>query len=268
MSQTTGTILDEIVARKQQDLAVEMRRRPLSQVRSDAAAAAPAGDFTAAIREPGVSLIAEIKRASPSAGELRHGLRPTALARTYVDSGAAACSILTDTPYFHGTLADLVEVRQMVDAPLLRKDFTIAPYQVYEARAAGADAILLIAAILDDRELADLQALAHELGMAALVETHSREEIERALRVDPPILGINNRNLHTFEVDLGTTERLRSCVPVGTLLVAESGVHTPDDVARLREVGIDAMLVGTALVTARDTATAVRQLAQAGRQPR
>jgi len=266
MPQATGTILDEIVARKRIDLADDRARTSLASVRARAEAAAPARDFAGALRTCGISLIAEIKRASPSAGDLRGDLTPIDLAQTYADNGAAACSVLTDTPYFRGELADLVEVRQAVDSPLLRKDFTIAPYQVYEARASGADAVLLIVAILDDTELADLQTLAHELGMAALVETHNRAELGRALRVTPPLLGINNRDLHTFEVDLGTTERLRNEVPDGVVLVAESGILTPDDVIRLAKIGVDAMLVGTALVRASDTGAAVRRLVEAGRR--
>ncbi|MCJ7550139.1 MAG: indole-3-glycerol phosphate synthase TrpC [Anaerolineae bacterium] len=265
MTLPTGTILDEIVTYKRIDLADQKKQQPLERVSALARSVAPARDFTAALRAPGISLIAEIKRASPSSGELARDLQPADLARTYVDNGAAACSVLTDTRFFQGQLADLESVRQAVSAPVLRKDFIIDPYQLYEARAAGADAVLLIVAILDDEALCGLQALAHDLGMAALVEVHSRQELDRALATDPRIIGVNNRNLHTFEVDLKTTESLRPYVPADVVLVTESGIHTPDDVARLRRIGVDAMLVGTALVTAADTAAAVRQLVQAGR---
>ena len=265
MTRLTGTILDEIVAYKRIDLANQKEQQPLERVRADAGVAAPAMDFTAAMRAPGISLIAEIKRASPSSGELRGDLQPADLAQTYIDNGAAACSVLTDTRFFRGQIADLESVRQAVAAPVLRKDFIIDPYQLYEARASGADAVLLIVAILDDDVLCGLQALAHELGMAALIEVHNRQELDRALGTHPRIIGVNNRNLHTFEVDFKTTESLRPYVPADVVLVAESGIHTPDDVARLQDIGVDAMLVGTALVTAADTATAVRQLVQAGR---
>jgi indole-3-glycerol phosphate synthase len=265
MTRLTGTILDEIVTYKRIDLANQKEKQPPERMRADAGVAAPAMDFTAAMRAPGISLIAEIKRASPSSGELRGDLQPAGLAQTYIDNGAAACSVLTDTRFFRGQMADLESVRQAVAAPVLRKDFIIDPYQLYEARAAGADAVLLIVAILDDDALSGLQALAHDLGMAALIEVHNRQELDRALATHPRIIGVNNRNLHTFEVDLKTTESLRPYVPADIVLVAESGIHTPDDVARLRDISVDAMLVGTALVTAADTATAVRQLVQAGR---
>jgi len=265
MTLHTGTILDKIVKYKRIDLANQKEQQPLEEVRADAKVAAPAKDFTAALRAQGISLIAEIKRASPSSGELRGDLQPADLAQTYVNNGAAACSVLTDTRFFQGQMADLESVRQAVTAPVLRKDFIIDPYQLYEARASGTDAVLLIVAILDDDALCDFQALAHDLGMAALVEVHNRQELDRALATHPHIIGVNNRNLHTFEVDLETTGSLRPHVPGDIVLVAESGIHTPDDVARLRGIGVDAMLVGTALVTAADTATAVRQLVEAGR---
>lgn len=265
MTQTTGTILDEIVAHKRIDLAQRKANYPLARMRMAAAAAAPTKDFNSALSAPGISLIAEIKRASPSSGELCSDLQPANLAKTYVSNGAAACSVLTDTRFFGGHLTDLEAVRQAVNVPLLRKDFIIDPYQLYEARVAGADAILLIVAVLDDTVLGDLQNLARDLGLAALVEVHNRQELDRALKVGPDIIGVNNRNLHTFEVDLKTTESLRAYVPADSLLVAESGIHTQDDVARLRDTGVNAMLVGTALVTASDTASTVRHLVQAGR---
>lgn len=265
MTLHTGTILDKIVAYKRIDLARQMEQQPLEQVRTAATVAAPAREFTAAMRAPGISLIAEIKRASPSSGELCMDLQPAGLAQTYIDNGAAACSVLTDTRFFQAQMGDLESVRQAVDAPVLRKDFIINPYQLYEARAAGADAVLLIVAILDDDALCGLQSLAHDLGIAALFEVHNRQELERALATHPRIIGVNNRDLHTFEVDLKTTVSLIPYVPADVVLVAESGIHTPDDVARLRDVGVDAMLVGTALVTAANTAALVRQLVQAGR---
>ncbi len=223
-------------------------------------------DFLAALRAPGVSLIAEVKRASPSAGDLRPDLDPAGQAGIYESNGAAAISVLTDQRFFHGSLEDLHAIRSTVSLPVLRKDFILDPYQVAQARAHEADAILLIVAALDDASLRDLQALAFDMGMAVLVEVHNREELDRALGLDPQIIGINNRDLRTFDVSLATTANLRPYVPAGTTLVTESGIHTPADVRRLRDIGVDAMLVGTALVTAPDTAAMVRSLVAAGRQ--
>jgi indole-3-glycerol phosphate synthase len=209
---------------------------------------------------PSVRLIAEIKRASPSRGPLRADLDPVALATVYEANGAAAVSVLTDCRFFRGSLADLRAVRAQTTLPVLRKDFVIDPYQVYEARAAGADAILLIVAALDARQLADLYDLARELGMDALVEVHSEAELGRALSVEPAIVGVNNRDLRTFEVDLETTARLRPLVPPDVVFVAESGVRSNADVQRLAALGAHAMLVGEALVVAPDVGRAVREL--------
>jgi indole-3-glycerol phosphate synthase len=252
-----------------------------------------------AVEEP-VRLIAEVKRASPSRGVFRPNLDPIALADTYVANGASAISVLTDERFFQGSLEDLKAIRgwmagrpltadrrpptsqmtavrrrprrpELVEGsavaseassavPLLRKDFLFDPYQVYEARAAGADAVLLIVAILEDDQLADLLALTRELGMTALVEVHDREELDRALAFEPEVIGVNNRDLRDFSVDLATTEHLRPHIPDATILVAESGIHTAADVQRLACIGVDAVLVGEALVTAADTAAKVREL--------
>jgi indole-3-glycerol phosphate synthase len=257
----TRTILDEIVAHKRQETALSKAARPLAAIQRVAEHADQARDFVTALTAPGISLIAEVKRASPSRGAMRLDLDPASQAVTYAANGAATISVLTDARFFGGSLEDLRLVRSVVPIPVLRKDFMLEPYQVYEARAYGADAILLIVAALADQTLSDLLALACELGMAALVEVHSGEELSRALASGARLIGINNRNLHTFEVDLAMTERLRPGIPDGVVVVAESGVHTVDDVARLRVVGVDAMLVGTALVTAQDTAAMVRSLA-------
>jgi len=254
------TILEEIIAWKRDEIVRHKRARPAEVVRAGAALAPPPRDFAAALRSPGVSLIAEVKRASPSKGLLCHDFDAVALARVYEDNGAAAISVLTDQPFFQGSLDHLRAVRQNVRLPVLRKDFILDPYQIYESRFAGADAVLLIVAALNDGDLKALYQLVHELGMAALVEVHNEAELERALQISPRIVGINNRDLRTFEVDLETTARLRPLIPTEVILVAESGVHTRADVARLAAIGADAMLVGQALVQAPDIGHKVREL--------
>jgi indole-3-glycerol phosphate synthase len=260
----TGTILDAIVAHKREELARRKRARPLSVVRSEAATAPPTRDFAAPLRVPGVSLIAEVKRASPSAGSLRPDLDPAALARVYAEHGAAAISVLTDARFFGGSLDDLHRVRAAVAVPTLRKDFIVDPYQIYEARAAGADAILLIVAVLSNAQLRELHDMVDRLGMTALVEVHDQVELQRALELAPKVIGINNRDLRTFEVRLETTAALKAQIPENVITVAESGIKTEADVERLRGIGVDAMLVGTSLVKAPDTAQAVRRLVRAG----
>jgi indole-3-glycerol phosphate synthase len=261
------TILDEIIDWKYELVACAKQTRPLEVVQHAASQAPPPRDLAAALRRPSeipargsVSLIAEVKRASPSKGLLRPDLDPASLACIYEANGAAAVSVLTDWRFFRGCLDDLRVVRQHVALPVLRKDFTIDPYQVYEARAAGADAILVIAAVLSDDDLDALHRLAGTLGMSALVEVHDEVELERAVAIGSRIVGVNNRDLHTFQVDLETTARLRARIPDHVVLVAESGVHTPADVARLADIGVDAMLVGEALVRADDVGAKVREL--------
>jgi indole-3-glycerol phosphate synthase len=253
------TILDKIVAWKRDEIVRHKRAKPFEVVQAEAALTPPR-DFAAALRAPGVRLIAEVKRASPSKGLLRHNFDAVALAQEYETNGAAAISVLTDEHFFQGSLDHLRDVRQNVALPVLRKDFVLDPYQVYEARAAGADAVLLIVAAMDDGDLEALHCLVQQLGMVALVEVHDETELARALQVGPRVVGVNNRNLRTFEVDLATTARLRPLVPAGVILVAESGVHTRADVARLADIGADAMLVGEALVRAADVGRKVRQL--------
>ena len=254
------TILDKIIAWKRDEVVRHKHTRPFDAVRTEAALAPSPRDLTAVLHAPGVSLIAEVKRASPSKGLLRHDLDPVALAREYEANGAAAISVITDEHFFQGSLDYLQDVRQNVDLPVLRKDFVLDPYQVYEARAAGADAVLLIVAALSDGDLEALHRLVQQLGMAALVEVHNEIELEQALKIRPRIIGVNNRNLRTFEVDLDTTARLRSLIPADVILVAESGVHTRDDVARLAAIGADAMLVGEALVRSKDVGRKVQEL--------
>jgi indole-3-glycerol phosphate synthase len=260
MSQSA--ILEQILRSKRDEVAHRQEACPIQAMQARAASAAPARDLCAALRAPGVSLIAEVKRASPSKGLLwpQASFDPATLARTYQANGAAAISVLTDGPFFQGDLEHLGMVRSSVELPVLRKDFVLDPYQVYEARAAGADALLLIVAALSDAMLESLYRLGGELGMDALVEVHDAAETERALRIGPRIIGINNRNLATFQVDLETTARLRPLVPGGIVVVAESGVHSRADVLRLADMGVDAVLVGEALVTAADVGQKVREL--------
>ena len=255
------TILDEIVDWKRKEVAHRKQTIPLTDVQVDIPRAPAPRDLVAALRQPGVSLIAEVKRASPSKGLLRPDLDPVALAREYEANGAAAISVLTDERFFGGRLAHLQAVRREVPrVPVLRKDFLLEAYQVFEARAAGADAVLLIVAVLSDDELQSLYGLVRRLQMAALVEVHDEAELARALAIEPRIVGVNNRDLRTFRVDLETTARLRALIPEEVVLVAESGVHNADDVVRLEKIGADAMLVGEALVRAEDVGGKVREL--------
>ncbi len=263
------TILDRIVDYKQtEELPRRMGEFPLEAVQARAAASPPPHDFVAALRStPGLALIAEVKQASPSKGVLRPGFDPVQLATTYAANGAAAISVLTDEPFFQGNLAYLTDIRlhiasskQPRPVPLLRKDFIIHPYQVYEARAAGADALLLIAAVLPNVDLAELLSLSHLLGMTALVEVHNEEELMRVLPLAPRLIGVNNRDLHDFSVNLDTCVKLRPLVPQDVCFVAESGIQTRADMKRLAAAGVDAALVGEALVTASDVGAKVRDL--------
>ena len=253
-------ILDEICEHKRGEVVAAKAKTPLSELEDRIESAEPARDFRGALRGEGISLIAEVKRASPSKGILMEDMDPATLGGFYEHSGAAAISVLTDEKYFQGSLADFVSVRRAVDVPCLRKEFIIDPYQIYESRASSADAILLIVRILSDEELKDFQALAHELGMACLVETHDAAEVERALEADAAIIGINNRDLTTFEVDMMRTLEIKKMVPGGKVLVSESGIRTRDDVRRLDKGGIDAILVGEALVTSDDISGKIREI--------
>lgn len=261
------TILDDIIKYKRtEELPKQMQVREAAIVRAEAALAPKPRDFVAALRAtPRIALIAEIKKASPSKGLLRHDFDPVELAKTYAINGASAISVLTDAKYFQGKLEYLTQIRQNLQSlisnpPLLRKDFIFHPYQVYEARAAGADALLLIAAVLKDKELADLLTLTHELGMTALIEVHDQAELERVLPLQPQLIGVNNRDLRNFSVDLNTCIKLRQHVPADICFVAESGIHTGADVARLAGEGINAILVGEALMKAKDVGRKVREL--------
>ncbi len=253
-------ILDEICEQKRGEVDKAKSSVSLSEIEDRIEEADPARDFRSAIRHGGVSLIAEVKRASPSKGVLMEDMDPATLGSVYEHSGAAAISVLTDEQFFKGSLADLVSVRRAVAVPCLRKEFIIDPYQIYESRAAGADAILLIVRILSDVELKEFLHLAGTLGMACLVETHDAAEIERALNADAGIIGINNRDLSTFDVDLDRTLEIKKMVPGGKILVSESGIHTREDVRRLDNGGIDAILVGEALVTSDDIKGKIHEL--------
>jgi indole-3-glycerol phosphate synthase len=256
----TGTVLDRILENTAQEVEACKARRPLAEIIEAAQQAEPPRDMLAAHQRGTVALIAEVKHASPSKGVLIEPFDPLAIARTYEQNGAAAISVLTDEKFFQGHLDILTAIRQAVSVPLLRKDFILDPYQVYEGRAAGADAILLIAAALPADQLRRLRDLAADLGMAALVEVHNEAELECALRIEPRLLGVNNRDLKTFDVDVSTTERLVRQIPSGIVVVAESGIHTADDVRRMGMAGAHAVLVGEALVRAADMAVQVRAL--------
>jgi indole-3-glycerol phosphate synthase len=261
------TILDDIIRDKRDEL---RRRRTVAtgaELRTACDRLGPAREFEAALRPPRgrVSVIAEVKKASPSRGVLSATLDPVALAGTYADAGAAAISVLTDEKYFRGRLDDLIAVRAAVAVPLLRKDFTIDEYQVWEARAAGADAVLLIVAALDDAVLGDLLAVSKAAGVAALVEAHTASEVDRALAAGASIIGINNRDLKTFETRIETTIDLAPRIPPGPVVVSESGFFTATDVRRVIDVGITAVLVGEALVRAPDPRRTLGDLIGAGR---
>jgi len=262
MTQRTETFLDRIVAAKRAEVAAAKASAPQASLEARLPAAPPTRDFLDPLRGSGVSLIAEVKKASPSRGLLRPGLDPVALARTYRASGAAAISVLTDAEHFQGSLQHLAAVREALPdgPPLLRKDFIFDPYQVYEARCYGADAVLLIAAILDPDLLRELAKLAKVLGMTALVEVHDEGEVERALGAGAELIGINNRDLRTFETNLAVTERLRPLVPPGVPVVSESGIFTREDIRRLAASNVQAVLVGEALVTAPDPGAKIREL--------
>ncbi|MEJ0070790.1 MAG: indole-3-glycerol phosphate synthase TrpC [Pseudomonadota bacterium] len=243
--------LGPIVERRRADVAAARRERPLAALREALAGAPPPRGFRRALAQPDLAVIAEIKRRSPSAGALREDAQPADLARRYEAAGAAALSILTEPHHFHGTLDDLIAGRAAVALPVLRKDFTFDPYQLVEARVAGADAVLLIVASVPDA-LADLGAEARALGLDVLVEVHDARELDLALRAGADLIGINNRNLHDFSIDLATTERLRPMIPDGILVVGESGIETPADMRRLAAARVDAVLIGSALMRSAD----------------
>jgi indole-3-glycerol phosphate synthase len=253
-------ILDRIVESTRELVTGRKAETPLSAIEEIIGTRDAPRDFAGALRRQSMALIAEVKRASPSKGALRPDLDTHSLVRAYQRSGAAAISVLTEPEFFRGSLADLDAARAAVDLPLLRKDFVIDPYQVYEARAHGADAVLLIAAVLALEELKSLIDTTHALGLAALVEVHNRDDLDNVLSVSPKVIGINNRNLADFTVDLGTTYSLRPLIPPEVVVVSESGIHAHEDVLGLRNAGVDAILVGEALVTSPDPAAKIGEL--------
>ena len=257
-------ILDKIVAVKREEVAAGLKRKPLAAMRDDAHSRVLTRDFVGALRakiSAGQSaVIAEIKKASPSKGVLREDFIPADIAQSYAQAGAACLSVLTDQSFFQGSNDFLKQARASCDLPVLRKDFMVDPYQVYEARVIGADCILLIAACLSDAQMAELEALAHSLGMAVLVEVHDRDELHRALRLKTPLVGVNNRNLRSFEVSLQTTLDLLPDVPADRLLVTESGILSSDDVQRMRAAQVHAFLVGEAFMRASDPGEALSRL--------
>jgi indole-3-glycerol phosphate synthase len=259
-----NTILDTILQRKHDEVAMRRARLPLAELRARIADAAPVRGFadavTAKIRAGLPAVIAEVKKASPSKGVIRADFDPATIARSYQSGGAACLSVLTDAGFFQGSEEDLQRARAACDLPVLRKDFIVDPWQLYEARVLGADCILLIVAALDDVRLSEFAFLAAELGMDVLVEVHDLDELERALPVPARLLGVNNRNLKTFDVSLQTTLSLREAVPADRVLVTESGILTREDVAVMRNAGVHAFLVGEACMRQPDPGAALQEL--------
>ena len=257
-------ILDKIVAVKRQEVAAALNRKSLDIVRADAESRVLTRDFVGALRaklaQGQAGVIAEIKKASPSKGVLREDFIPADIAQTYAEHGAACLSVLTDVQFFQGAVDYLKQARASCQLPVLRKDFIVDAYQVYESRVMGADAILLIAAILDDAQMKAFEAIARSLDMAVLVEVHDEVELARALKLKTPLIGVNNRNLKTFEVSLDTTLRLMQQVPADRLLVTESGIRNREDVLRMGAAGVNAFLVGEAFMLAPDPGTALAEL--------
>jgi indole-3-glycerol phosphate synthase len=253
--------LDKIIAEKLKEVERRQRAFPLPKLRVAIMERPAPLDLAAAISGDSLCLIAEVKRASPSRGAIRADLDPVKLASSYAKGGAAAISVLTESRYFGGSREDLESIKRALPyIPILRKDFILKPYQVFESCAWGADAILLIVAILDDNELEELLSLSHALGMQCLVEVHNRDELERALACNARIIGINNRDLDTMTVDINVTGQLRPPIPRGRIVVSESGIRGRDEVQKLKEWKVNAMLVGETLVTADDVVAKIKEL--------
>lgn len=262
---SSGTVLDDIIVGVVEDLAERQRATSMAELTERVTALPAALDPRPAFRRPGVQLITEVKRSSPSKGALAEIADPAALAAAYEEGGSSAISVLTEKRRFNGSLEDLIAVRERVSIPVLRKDFVVTDYQILEARAAGADVVLLIVAALDDAQLRDLLAYATDLGLTSLVEAHTVEEVERALAVGSDLVGVNNRDLKTLQVDRSNFARLAAQIPDGVIKVAESGVRGPEDVAAFAAAGADVALIGEALVTGAAPVDAVRAMLTAGR---
>ena len=255
-------ILDQIVADNRLELESRKRSTPLAELQRAALGQSPPLDFASALRGDRIQLIAEVKKASPSRGIIRPDFNPVEIARTYAGNGASAISVLTEARYFQGSLNHLRDIRSALGnkLPLLRKDFLYDPYHIYESRAYGADSLLLIVAILTPERLSELIGLSRELGMSCLVEVHNEAELEIALRGQSRIIGINNRDLSTFTVDLATTERLRPLIPPGRIVVSESGIKDRGDMEKLKRWGVDAVLIGESLMSATDIVAKMEEL--------
>jgi indole-3-glycerol phosphate synthase len=255
-------ILTEIVSHNLQELEFKKRSLPITELLRMVRQQSPPLDLTSALRGDGIKLIAEVKKASPSRGIIRPDFDPVKIAQIYADNGASAISVLTETRYFHGSLNHLADIGNALHKklPLLRKDFIFDPYQIYESRAYGADSLLLIVAILKPTKLQELLQSSHELNMSCLVETHDEAEIEIALKSKAKIIGINNRDLTNFSVDIANTERLRPLIPPDRIIVSESGVKEHKDIERLRQLGVNAVIVGEPLMSAPDIAVKMKEL--------
>ncbi len=256
-------ILDQIVADNRAELEARKRSFPLAELRGVVLGRASPLDFASALRDDRIQLIAEVKKASPSRGIIRSDFDPVEIAQTYASNGASAISVLTESKYFQGSLNHLKDIRDALEdkrLPLLRKDFILDPYQVYESRAYGADSLLLIVALLTPEKLKELLHLSHQLNMSCLVEVHNEAELEIALKSEARIIGINNRDLNTFTVDLATTERLRPLIPQDRIVVSESGIKDRSDMEKLSRLGVDAVLIGESLMSAPNIAAKMKEL--------
>ena len=253
-------MLDEIIAKKRKEVEQRKKILPLAHLKKRIAQQKPPLDFALALKGKPIRLIAEVKQASPSRGILCPNFNPTELATTYAQGGANAISVLTEVNYFKGSIDHLAAIREVVKLPLLRKDFIFDPYQVYESRAYGADALLLIVTILSQEQLKELLSISHRLGLKCLVEVHNETDVERALLSGTEIIGINNRDLSTFTVDINTTGQLRPLIPRQKIVVAESGIKSRKDIEKLMDWRVNAVLIGEALVTANNILTKMKEL--------
>jgi indole-3-glycerol phosphate synthase len=253
-------MLDRIIAQKREEVERRKKEATMTYLQERIARQKPPLDLATAIKGNQIQLIAEVKQASPSRGTLSHNFNPVELAQTYREGGAAAISVLTEGNYFMGSVEHLAAIKKAVGLPLLRKDFIFDPYQIYESRAYGADALLVIAAILSLAQLKELVSISHNLGLSCLVEVHNEDEVERAVPSNAEVIGINNRDLNTFVVDINTTGRLRPLIPKEKTVVSESGIKSRKDMKKLAKWGVDAVLVGEALVTARDVRAKMKEL--------